>query len=79
MREAGIDISTHRPKPIEAAMGPDVQLVIGLCAEEDCPLIPGIPSLHWPLPNPPAGSMAAFRDVRDELSRRIRELILDLD
>lgn len=60
-------------------MGPDVRLVIGLCAEEACPVIPGIPSLHWPLPNPPAGSMRAFRDVRDELSRRIRELIPELD
>lgn len=79
MREAGIDISAHRPKSIDAAMGPDVRLVIGLCAEEACPVIPGIRSLHWPLPNPPARSMSAFREVRDELSRRIRLLIADLD
>lgn len=78
MREAGIDISQHRPKSMEAAMGPDVELVVGLCAEEVCPVIPGVRSLHWPLPNPAGGPITAFREVRDELSRRIRALLLDL-
>ncbi len=78
MREAGIDISAYRPKSIEAARGPDVRLVIGLCAEEACPVIPGAESLYWPLPDPAGGPIAAYREVRDELSRRIRDLISEL-
>jgi len=78
MREAGIDISRHTPKSIQAAMGPDVQLIVGLCAEEACPVIPGVRSLHWPLPNPAGRPIAVFRDIRDDLSRRIAALIQDL-
>src|SRR3989442_15548739 len=42
MREIGIDISGHRPKHLRDALGPDVALVIGLCQEEACPVVPGV-------------------------------------
>src|SRR5207249_3456305 len=41
MREIGIDISGHRPKHLRDALGSDVALVIGLCQEEACPVVPG--------------------------------------
>lgn len=76
MKELGIDISGHRPKHLRDALGPDVALVIGLCAEEACPVVPGAQSEHWPLRDP-AGSadLNVYRDLRDELQRRIAELI----
>ncbi len=40
MREIGIDISGQRPKGLSDVLGPDVALVIGLCAEEACPVVP---------------------------------------
>ncbi len=42
------------------------------------PVIPGVRSLHWPLPNPAGRPIEAFRDVRDELSRHIAALVRDL-
>lgn len=78
MREAGIDISHHRPKTIADAMTPDVELVVGLCAEEACPVIPGVRALHWPLPNPVGRDVQFFRETRDDLAARIRQLIRDL-
>lgn len=79
MRELGIDISGHRPKHLRDALGPDVALVIGLCQEEACPVVPGARSEHWPLPDP-AGSTdpAVYRRLRDELRRRIDDLITRL-
>lgn len=76
MKEIGIDISGHRPKHLQDALGPDVALVVGLCAEEACPVVPGAQSEHWPLRDP-AGSadLNVYRDLRDELQRRIAELI----
>jgi len=56
----------------------EVELVVGLCAEEACPVVPGVRSLHWPLPNPAGQSIERFREVRDELSVRVRALIRDL-
>ncbi len=75
MREIGIDISGQRPKGLRDALGPDVTLVIGLCQEEACPIVPGVPHEDWPLPDP-AGTAdpAVYRRLRDELKRRIDDL-----
>jgi arsenate reductase len=78
MREIGIDIAQHWPKAISDAMAPDVELVVGLCAEEACPVIPGVRMIHWPLPNPAGREVQFFRDTRDDLVARIRQLIHDL-
>jgi len=78
MREGGIDISQQVPKSMAAALSPEVELVVGLCAEEACPVVAGVRSLHWPLPNPAGQGTERFREVRDELSMRIRGLVGDL-
>lgn len=79
MREAGIDISRQYPKPISDVVRNDVHLVIGLCAEEACPVIPGVRSLHWPLPNPAGRDPAFYRGLRDDLAERVRTLVNDLE
>jgi arsenate reductase len=79
LREIGIEIGGQRPKTIQAAMSPEVRLVVGLCAEETCPIVPGARSLHWPLPDPAGGGLDVFRATRDDLAERIRALIRSLD
>jgi arsenate reductase len=78
MREVGLDISRHVPQSLGAALGPDVELVVGLCAEEACPVVPGLRSLHWPVPNPAGGGIDRYRETRDLLGRLIRDLVGDL-
>jgi arsenate reductase len=83
--EIGIEASGQRSKGIDelrAAEGPGVDTVITLCAEEVCPVWLGqAHRLHWALPDPAAavGSddaiLDSFRDVRDELSRRLSALL----
>ncbi len=79
LQELGIDISGQRPKGLDEALGPDVALVVGLCEEEACPAIPGVQSLHWPLPDPRPGDLDRYRQIRDELRTRINRLAADLD
>jgi protein-tyrosine-phosphatase len=78
LKEIGIDISGHRAKAVAEIPAAEVDTVITLCGEEECPLFLGKATrLHWGLPDPAAvsGSEAerlnAFRKVRDELRRRI--------
>jgi len=78
MREMGLDISGHVPQSLDAILGPDVELIVGLCAEEACPVVPGIRSLHWPVPNPAGGGIDRYREARDLLRRLIRDLVGDL-
>ncbi|MEJ2152459.1 MAG: arsenate reductase ArsC [Gemmatimonadota bacterium] len=77
MAEIGIDLSTQRSKPIDEVPLERVGIVVTLCAEEVCPVLPGIESHHWPLPDPAAATggeddrLATFREVRDEIRTRL--------
>ena len=82
LREIGIDISHHHSKAVADIPASEVDTVITLCAEEECPLFLGeVRRLHWGLPDPAAvqGSdqarLDAFRKTRDELSRRIQAFL----
>ena len=79
LNELGIDISDQRSKGVESIEPAGIDLVITLCAEEVCPVFLGrARRLHWPLPDPAAESGDAapqrFREVRDELKKRILRL-----
>jgi protein-tyrosine-phosphatase len=78
LREIGIDISGHSSKSVSEIPPDDVDAVITLCAEEVCPVWLGRAArYHWGLPDPAhagasdAERLQAFRDVRDELRRRL--------
>ncbi len=83
LSEVGIDISRHRSKSVDEIDPSTVDTVITLCAEEVCPVYLGkAERIHWPLPDP-AGhdgtedeQLQKFRDVRDEISRRLPGLRL---
>ena len=79
--EIGIDISGKRSKAVSEIPPADMDTVITLCDEEECPIFAGkARRLHWGLPDPAAiqGSeeerLAAFRRTRDELRLRIEAL-----
>ena len=81
LSEIGIDISHHRSKAVDEIPAAEVDTVITLCGEEECPLFLGRATrLHWGLPDPAAAAgpgakrLEAFRAVRDELVRRVRAL-----
>ena len=78
LKEIGIDISGHRSKNVSEIPPSDVDTVVTLCAEEECPVFLGkARRLHWGLPDPTSAGdteearMNAFRQTRDELRRRI--------
>ncbi|MFB6839917.1 phosphotyrosine protein phosphatase [Streptomyces sp. NPDC056361] len=83
MRKAGIDISAETPTVLttEAVRASDVVITMG-CGDA-CPYIPGKRYLDWQLdwqPEGPAGQgVAAVRPIRDEIERRIRGLLTELD
>ena len=77
LAEIGLDISRQFSKSVHAIDLTRVTVVITLCADEVCPVVPGatFERVHWPLPDP-AGAVGAdmarrFRETRDELRRKI--------
>ena len=82
LKEIGIDISHHYSKGLTDIPASEVDTVITLCAEEECPLFPGkAKRLHWVLHDPAAvqtsedARLDAFRKTREELRRRISAFI----
>jgi arsenate reductase len=84
MAEKGIDISHHRPKPLDLEFAKTVDLIVTVCGEADaeCAHLPlPVPKIHWDLPDPAKVEgdketrLAAFRQVRDEIERRLQELL----
>jgi arsenate reductase len=78
LAEIGIDISHYRSKAVSEIPAAEVDTVITLCDEEECPVFLGrARRLHWGLPDPAGvdGSDAdradAFRQTRDQLRRRL--------
>lgn len=81
MSEAHIDISGHRSKPIEEVSPETADLIVTLCADEVCPVVPGrVQRLHWPIADPAAANdIAAFRTARDQIKGRVEVLARLID
>jgi len=78
LAERGLDVSAQRSKSVDDIDVANVDVVITLCAEEICPVVPGrVERLHWPMPDPAAApterALDRFREVRDDLESRLRQ------
>ncbi len=84
MAEIGIDITGQCSKSVDTIDPSGLDLVVTLCAEEDCPILPGqVRRLHWPVSDPAAQSPgeppARFREARDLIQEKIKALAETLD
>ncbi|GGU86500.1 arsenate reductase [Streptomyces albospinus] len=75
MSEVDIDISAEIPKVLttQAVQASDVVITMG-CGDA-CPVFPGKRYLDWQLSDPAGQGLDAIRPIRDEIERRVRQLI----
>jgi len=75
MREVGIDLAARVPKLLtdDAVQASDVVITMG-CGDA-CPIYPGKRYLDWDLPDPAGKGVEDVRPIRDEIARRVRELV----
>jgi len=79
MEEKGIDMAFRIPRTIDAAISnnpPDVIVTMG-CGEE-CPFVPGAQRQDWDLPDPAGKPIEFMRDVRDEIEKRVKNLVTEI-
>ncbi len=79
MREVGIDLSGRVPRPLTDDLAEWADVVVTMGCGDECPYIPGRRYLDWDLPDPAGQRLAAVRTTRDEIGRRVRELVGQLD
>ncbi|MFH9864548.1 arsenate reductase ArsC [Streptomyces lydicus] len=78
MAEVGIGLSAQTPKILttEAVHASDVVITMG-CGDA-CPIFPGKQYLDWKLDDPAGQGIDAVRPIRDEIERRIHDLLKEL-
>lgn len=80
MEEKGIDMAFRIPKTIEAAIsGNPPEVIITMGCGEECPYVPGTQRQDWDLPDPAGKSIEFMREVRDDIERRVKDLITSLE
>jgi arsenate reductase len=77
MREAGIDISINKPKLLTVQMTLEADLIVTMGCDDQgiCPGPFFKPTIDWNLEDPKGKDIGAVREIRDEIERRVQELI----
>jgi protein-tyrosine-phosphatase len=79
MRELGYDLTAHRSTGLAELAGQEFDVVVGMgCGDEGCPLVRAGRHEEWDVPDPKHLPPERFREVRDLIDRKVRELLAAL-
>jgi arsenate reductase (thioredoxin) len=78
MSEVGLDVSQEIPKLLKTETVQDSDVVITMGCGDACPVFPGKRYLDWELPDPAGLPLEQVRPIRDEIDRRVQELLAEL-
>ncbi len=79
MNELGIDLSERIPHKLSQGDAEWADVVVTMGCGDECPYIPGKRYLDWDLPDPKGQPLDVVRATRDEIERRVRALVAELD
>jgi protein-tyrosine-phosphatase len=76
MREVGYDLTRHRSKSLSDIPAIEYDAVIGMgCGDEGCPLVRAKRREEWDIPDPKELPPERFREVRDVIEKKVKELL----
>ena len=79
MRELDIDLSDREPQLLTRELAERADLLATMGCGDACPYIPGKQYVDWNLPDPKGRPLVEVRATRDEIARRTRALVDELD
>jgi arsenate reductase (thioredoxin) len=79
MAERGIDISKEYPKPWTDEIVQAADVVVTMGCGDACPIFPGRRYEEWVLDDPAGQTVEDVRPIRDEIERRVRQLLAELE
>jgi protein-tyrosine-phosphatase len=79
MRQVGIDLSDRQPQLLTLELAEPADVVVTMGCGDECPFIPGKRYLDWDLPDPKGQPLEAVRVTREDIERRVTELVAELD
>jgi arsenate reductase (thioredoxin) len=79
MREVGVDLSDRTPQLLTTQLAEQADAIVTMGCGDACPYIPGKRYLDWDLPDPKDRPLEEVRATRDDIARRVRALLEELD
>jgi arsenate reductase (thioredoxin) len=75
MREVGIDLEGASPRKLTDELARESAVLVTMGCGEQCPHVPGLRHLDWPLDDPKGKPVERVREIRDEVKSRVLELL----
>jgi arsenate reductase (thioredoxin) len=79
MGELDIDLASRSPRLLTRELAECADLIVTMGCGDECPYIPGKRYLDWELYDPKDRPLEEVRATRDEIARRVRALVSELD
>src|SRR5215204_7393697 len=79
MRELGIELADREPQLLTRELAEQADVVVTMGCGDECPYIPGRRYLDWDLEDPKGRPIDEVRVTRDDIDRRVRQLVKELD
>ena len=78
MKEVGYDLTTHTSKGLDGFNGQQFDAAVTMGCGDECPLVLAKRRFDWQIPDPKDMTPERFRQVRDLIEARVKELIATL-
>ena len=79
LEERGIRLTEAYPKPLTDQVVRAADVIITMGCGDACPIYPGKRYLDWNVADPDGKSLETVRDIRDDLTHRVTDLLRELD
>jgi len=75
MRELGIELEGVTPQFLSADLASQANILVTMGCGESCPVVPGAKREDWNLPDPKGQPLERVRQIRDDIGRRVQEML----
>jgi arsenate reductase (thioredoxin) len=78
MREVGYDLTAHQSKSLADLAGLEFDVAVTMGCGDECPSVKANRRVEWTIPDPKGMAPEQFRDVRDLIEAKVKELLSGL-
>ena len=78
MKELGYDLTAHASKGLDDFNGRNIDVAVTMGCGDECPLVKAGQRVDWKIPDPRDMTPEEFRDVRDLIERKVKDLLATL-
>lgn len=78
MKELNYDLTTHSSKGLDDFNGKEVEVAVTMGCGDECPLVHAKQRVDWKIPDPRDMTPDQFREVRNLIEGKVKELIQSL-